>query len=365
MITEFADAGAETCLTHLACGLDRQRFQPHVYSLAKPPASQRAKLVGKLSAADVPVHFLGLSSNLQLPSAVRRMRDHFREDSIDLVHSFLFHANVVSELARRWAHVKRHVAGVRVAQRNWWRTAVLKRITAHVDRISCVSESVRQQLVSGGIAATDRTCVIPNGVDLPELAPESTRGAHSPNQPFILALARFDRQKGIDLLLEAADGFLDKLPQYELWIAGDGPDRAKLARQADRCKNHQRVRFLEWQQDPGPLLAQAALFVLPSRWEGMPNVLLQAMAFARPVVCTDVEGVTEVLGAEGEPQIVLNEDVNAMSQRIVDLATDADLRQRLGQLNRQRVVQHFSIETMVDRYAQLFEEVLAGNSPEF
>ena len=73
--------------------------------------------------------------------------------------------------------------------------------------------------------------------------------------------------------------------------------------------------------------------------------------------------VMEVLGPLSEPQVVPCQDVGAMGKRIVDLAADDDRRDRLGQLNRQRVLENFSIEAMVDRYARLFDEVLAGNVP--
>ena len=360
VITGLADAGAETCLTHLACGLNRQFFQPHVYSLTAPPSAKRAKLVDRLSAADIPTHFLGIRSFFELTTAVRRLRELFRADAIEIVHSFLFHANVISEIARQQANVGYHIAGVRVAQRSWWRRVLLKRVAARVDRFNCVSESVREEIVASRIAQRRHTFVVPNGVILPESLGLLSAPADTLEKPFILAVARLDHQKGIDLLLEAADGILNQLSQHELWIAGDGPDRLKLMRRANRCQNHHRIRFLGWQSNLARFLEQAALFVLTSRWEGMPNVLLEAMAYARAVVCTDVEGVVEVLGTLSEQQVVPNMDVNAIIERTVNLATDPQKCERLGQLNRKRIADQFSVTMMIDRYTQLFAEVLSS-----
>jgi len=360
VITELADAGAETCLTHLACGLDRSRFTPFVYALAKPPPTDRAKLVTQLEREGIVVQFLSRTSKLEFLWAVTQLRDSFRRDAIDLVHSFLFHANVVSEWARQDAPVPHHVVGVRVAQRYWYRRLLLRRLLKMAGPAACVSQSVQRQMATLKVAAATNTAVIPNGVGLPDLDSLANWKNTFAGRPYILAIARLDHQKGIDLLIASAEKFMGLLPDHELLIVGDGTDRTKLENQANGSAFHERIRFLGWRPEINSLLAQAELFVLPSRWEGMPNVLLQAMACGCPTVCTDVEGVAEVLGPLGDEQLVPREDVGLMSDAIIRRVRDTEQSRLLGEANRQRVAESFSVEAMVNNYSRLFAQVLTA-----
>jgi len=121
VITELDVGGAERCLANLAAGIDRTRFAPLVCSLAPRPAEGQDSLVRQLEDASVPVHFLNLRSSLNFLSGWGKLKRFLRQHEIDVVQTFLFHANVLGALAVKSAGVSRIVSGIRVADPARWR----------------------------------------------------------------------------------------------------------------------------------------------------------------------------------------------------------------------------------------------------
>ena len=150
--------------------------------------------------------------------------------------------------------------------------------------------------------------VIPNGIDLgrypasvaADLGPFGISPGHRP----IVYVGRIEPQKGLDWLLANARSWLDRIPESELLLVGDGPQRADLERISQQAGITARVHFAGWRPEIPEILAASRLLILPSRWEGMPNVVLQAMASGLPVLATDVEGVRELLGEGADTQTV-------------------------------------------------------------
>ena len=154
---------------------------------------------------------------------------------------------------------------------------------------------------------------------------------------------------------------LASLPSHDLLLVGDGPDANSLRRLvAERGIGH-RVHFAGWQPTVPEILLASDLMVLPSRWEGMPNVLLEAMACGRPVVCSAAEGVTEVLGPLAESQTAPINNAQLLVKKIVAIIRNPEFAQQLGGQNRQRATDHYSLADVIRRYAALFES-LSRNS---
>lgn len=157
--------------------------------------------------------------------------------------------------------------------------------------------------------------------------------AEGPRQREVLAVARLVPQKGLDLLIRAWGRLQDdpRLHDWRLVLVGDGPERQALAALAAREGVSERVHFEGFQPNPGRYLARASVFVLPSRYEGMPNALLEAMAAALPVVVTDASpGPLEMVDPEVTGLVVPRENVEALAAALARLLADSELRQRLG-----------------------------------
>jgi starch synthase (maltosyl-transferring) len=364
-ITDLDVGGAEQMLVALATGLDRSRFAPVVYCLAPEPQSLEASCIPPLQAAGLEVVCLGARRLADFPAAVGRLKRHFLQSSPDLVQTFLFHANIVGRMAARRAGVPATVCGLRVAERHCrWHLWVDGLTARWVDRYVCVSQSVAEFSIAEAGLPPERLVVIPNGVDLERYASASPASLSSVGVPtgsrVVTFIGRLEPQKGVAWLLESATLWLPRLPDCHLVLVGQGPDRPALERLALDRGITERVHWLGWRSDIPEVLAATDLLVLPSRWEGMPNVVLQAMASRRPVLATDVEGVRELLGDNWGAQTVVYGDTAGLADKLGQLLSDRELAERLGRENRQRSERMFSIPRMVAAYQDLWASILAG-----
>lgn len=358
-ITELEVGGAERCLVELATRLDRTKFAPHVYALSPPPPAGQTMLVERLEAAGVPITFLGGQGVADVPRTVRRLAEALRADRIELLQTFLFHANALGALAVRRAGVRKLCWGIRVAEPGRrWRDWAARRLSGRVDWHVCVSRDVGEFWARRMRLEAGRIVVIANGADLDRQRAAEPLDWESLGLPraarVIVCVGRIDAQKNTAWLVEQAPRILARLPEHHLVFVGRGPLQESLqARTAERGLA-ERIHFVGWRPNVPAILAASELLALPSRWEGMPNVVLEAMAAGLPVVATRAEGVCELLGPAAGPQIVAHDDAEGFASAIVALASDPEQRQHWGQRNLERVSAEFSLQAMVERYAALY-----------
>jgi glycosyltransferase involved in cell wall biosynthesis len=363
-ITELEPGGAERALVQLAQGLDRNRFDPIVYCLAPRPPQQDSSLVAALENAGIETSFLDARGTWSSLSVLNRLTRLFKLQRPHIVQTFLFHANAIGRIAARRAGVPRVVCGIRVAERRGrWRLWADRWTSRWVDVNVCVSQAVADFSRARGGLAEERLIVIPNGIDVAIFDEAAAADLHSLGLPrgrrAIAFVGRLDEQKGLPWLLEHAPLWLSRLDRHDLLIVGRGPQRAMLEALARQSGMGRRVHFAGWRDDIATILKASDLLVLPSAWEGMPNVVLEAMAAGRPVVATDVEGVRELLGPAAEAQVVRQGDAESFASKLVAIAGDAVLASQLGAANRRRAEERFSLSAMLAAYQDLYER-LAG-----
>ncbi len=363
VITELEVGGAEQALVNLATGLSRERFSPVVYSLQPRPKNDL--LVRRLEQAEISVHFLDVQSFWQFFSAVHRLKGLLWQQQPQVVQSFLYHANVMATRAMRQAKLPRMVTGIRVADPRAWRQRVERWLAPKVDKIVCVSQGVADFCRDKCGLPGEKLVVIPNGVDLTRF--ENVQPADltvlglSAGRRSILYIGRLDRQKGLDwLLTEVMPRVFRELPQHDLLLVGDGLQREALEELVGKHGLRGRVHFLGWRGDVPEILSASDMLVLPSRWEGMPNVLLEAMSAGKPVVATQAEGVMELLGDGAAQQSCPAGDAAGFAQRILRLAQDRTLAAELGAQNQRRAAAEFSLAAMISRYEALYESLVVG-----
>jgi starch synthase (maltosyl-transferring) len=265
-------------------------------------------------------------------------------------------------LAARFARVPAVFTGIRVADPRRWRRFEAW-LSNWAKRIVCVSRSVADFCAARGFTR-NRLAVIPNAIETnighPEGEPGTSSGGSEilvPGRQNVVFVGRLDEQKGLDILIKAWTGVAARFPAYDLLLVGDGPQRGTVQEWATASGVADRVRLLGWRPDVAEILSRCDLFVLPSRWEGMPNALLEAMACGLPAVATDVEGVREVLGEGADEQVVPPGSAAELAARIERFLGDPDSARTLGARNRQRVESEFSLPQMIARYVALYREV--------
>jgi glycosyltransferase involved in cell wall biosynthesis len=362
VITELDPGGAERCLVNLATRINRQRFEPVVYSIRPRPVAGRDLLVQQLEAAGVGVRFADVRSKWQAPLVTGRLARLLAEQRPQIVQNFLYHANVAGTLAAARLHVPHVCLGVRVADPRRVRSWIERRVAAKAERIVCVSHSVAEFCRAHGFPPP-KLDVIPNGVDVQRFADATAIDLSElglpPGRKAILFVGRLHVQKELHALIAAAPPMLEQLPEHDLLIVGDGPQRKALVRLAAESSAGPRIHFAGWRADIPRILAAADLLVLPSRWEGMPNVILEAMAAGKPVVATRAEGVQEALGPGAQEQMVATGDMPQFTKRVIQVLQAPQLAQKLGRQNRQRAIAEFSLQTMVSSYERLYARLVA------
>lgn len=358
--TELGVGGAERCVANVACGLDPTKYAVHVVSLAPPPTAPKDALAQQLEAAQIPLTFLGCRSKWQLFSAVGQLKRIIRETQPDVVWSFLFHANIVTAMATRVTRTKR-VQSLRVVEQGNWRRRVQSWAAQQADRVLCVSEGVRQFASETLRLPEAKLQVIPNGIDVDAIQP-TTYAEPVDRKHRILAVGRLDPQKDYEtMLLAVSPLLLHQQDQWELIVVGDGPDRENIESTAHMFDLHASVKLIGWQAEVSSWLRESEIFILTSRWEGMPNALIEAMGHGLPVVTTNVEGISELLPGKLADQVASTEEFRNGQTILEDLMEDPALRQQFGQANRQQIEAHFSLRQMVQSYETMLDDVLSGS----
>jgi glycosyltransferase involved in cell wall biosynthesis len=225
-----------------------------------------------------------------------------------------------------------------------------------------VSEFLRGRLLQSGFPP-DRTIVHYNGVDLNAFAPSE----HDFENPTILSVGRLVEKKGIEYLIEAFALVARELPEVRLEIAGDGPLRPSLERLSSESGLSARVTFhgsLSHAAVAG-LMREASIFCQPSVTasdgdaEGLPTVVLEAAATAKPLVGTLHSGIPEIVADGKTGFLVAERDVGALADRLLALLRNSDLRRRMGEAGRKRIEEKFDLRKQAKRLEEIYGETIA------
>jgi glycosyltransferase involved in cell wall biosynthesis len=236
-----------------------------------------------------------------------------------------------------------------------WVRARQRLLSMRVGRYIAVSRDLAGRLHRTFGIPRDKISVVHNGVPvlpLPRQHRSVEDGFSTP--PVILTTARLDPQKGLDDLLAAAA----LVPEARFVLAGDGPQRDHLIARTESLGLSGRVSFLGLRHDVPELLAGCDLFVLPSRYEGLPLAVLEAMAAGKPVVATAVAGTDEAVVPGLTGLLVPPEDGPALAGAIRTVLGDPALAARLGRAGRERVERELTARTMGDRVTRIYRELL-------
>lgn len=222
------------------------------------------------------------------------------------------------------------------------------RLSRHLAVGERVARMIEQMLglADGSVGA------VANGVPAPSRAAEPISARHG-RPPVIGSLGRLTDQKGYDLLLRA----LPRLPGATLVLVGDGPERGALERTAAQLGVADRLVITGWLREARAQLNGFDVFALPSRWEGMPLGILEAMHAGLPVLAADVGSVAEVVQDAQSGFLVPSDDVEALADRLARLLADSELRARMGGRGRALALERFTDSAMARRYEAVYRDL--------
>ncbi len=232
-----------------------------------------------------------------------------------------------------------------------WIRAVKRTLVRGVDAHVAVGVAAAREL-ERQIGLSDGSLrVIESAV--PEFVAERSNGQRS--RSLVGTTARLDRQKGLDILVRA----LPAVPEVDVEIVGDGPERAALESLAREVGVAGRVHFAGWSERARDWLGRWDAFVLPSRFEGLPLSILDAMLAELPVVATDVGSNGEAVRDQVTGRLVAAEDPEALAAALRDVLADPERARELGRAGRALALERFTVRAQAQRYEALYDELLS------
>jgi len=350
--------GAERLAAVVAMKLDPARFESVLCASRK---TDEPLLDRELDEAGIGVLALGRRSTLDL-LAWRPLVSLLR-DGVDVVHAHMFGSNV-------WGTVLGRLSGVPVvvAHEHTWsfqgrplRRFLDRELVARwADVFVAVSAEDRRKMIEVEGVDPAKIRLIPNGIPSPAngaVADVRAELGIEPGAPVLGVVCELRAQKALEVLFEAAALLLPEFPSLKVLVAGDGPERARLEEAALRLGVADTVLFLGIRRDVPAVLAAVDVAVLSSDYEGSPLSVMEYMAAAKPVVSTRVGGVPELLAEDVHGLLVQPRDPEALAEAVARLLRDPALAKRLGAEGRQRQQREFSLEAMVHRIEDLYEEL--------
>jgi glycosyltransferase involved in cell wall biosynthesis len=358
VITELDIGGAERCCVELARFLKARGHEVRVIALGPIPTVEQAALLRLLESAGIESHFLGGTHGWMLPIIAWKLRALLKANRPDVVQSFLWHANILAALVVHAFKIPL-VGGERVAEPRRWRHAIGRWAANRMAIVVCVSQGVADWCVRTERIDARKIRIIPNGIssETKKALIEDCELSLPPSAKILLFVGRLEHQKGIDVLLDNAADLLKRLSEHHLVIIGDGAFRSQAHAISERRELVGRVHYLGRRNDVRAWMACSELLLLPTRYEGMPNVILEAMAEGLAIVTTQVEGVRELLGERFNEQSVPLGAWGDFFERVVLLANDRQHRFELGIANRNRVQDQFNLERQLEKYVAIYESL--------
>lgn len=298
-------------------------------------------------------------------SVISRLLKICRARNVSIWHGHDYKTDVLGLLLKQFHPMKLvstvHGWGVRS-----WKTplyhAIDRASLKHHDRVVCVSDDLLTQCLTAGIPI-GRCCEIENAIDLSayDSLPDrsSARTQFNISQgPIIGAVGRLSQEKAFDVLIRSVDQLIETGIDANLLIAGDGPERESLNQLISDLGREDRIRLIGHIADPRPLFAGMDVFALSSRSEGLPNVLLEALACGVPVVSTDVGGIPRVITHESDALLVRPDDTDGLTLALSRLISNPALANHLAEQGRRTVTERYSFEVRMRKMASLYSELI-------
>lgn len=356
--------GPDKTILRSAQGLDSDRFRMACAYLHPAGDNGINSLRGVATRHGMAMHTIPERGPIDLRS-VRLLRDLCKRLHVDIWHAHDYKTDILGRLILR-SHPMKLVTTMHGFTGETWRTRLYAKLSHRslrkYDRVLAVSPQLIRYAAEHGVHP-DKLSHVPNAIDLaeykrsrPRAQAKSAMGL-SKDEHAIGIVARFSIEKGVDRAIRMFAKLNQMRPDTRLHLIGDGPQRAALESLVHELGLTHRVRWWGWQKDTRPVLEALDTLVLPSHTEGLPNVVLEAMALGLPVAATQVGAVTDVLHG-GACGVLLSDDEDAWPNQLLPLIDLPLVRERLLCAAWLRVNEHYSFTRRMQRVETIYEELM-------
>lgn len=367
LIDGLGMGGAERMMIPVLTRLRGDEFEPRVAVFQEREGNPIAKDLRALGIAvdDFPIPYL------RDIGAVPRLVKYFRQTKTDLVHLQLELADTLGGIASKLARLPSvSTLHTMPSQDMSLKTRAHQSIEfwslrLFCDRVISVAEEARRYHLKISGAPEKQNITIYNGIDLSRFAHlDEGRDALRnelgiPSDAEVLTtLAVLREPKGIQFMIQAMPAVLTARPKAVYLVAGDGPHRAALEKEARRAGVERSVIFAGMRSDVPRVLAASEVFILPTLTEALPTVLAEAMACRLPIVASAVGGVPEMVTDGGNGRLVQPARPDELSRACVELLSNPALREKMGARGWEIVNKNFNVEGQVERLKDLYRGLI-------
>jgi glycosyltransferase involved in cell wall biosynthesis len=364
--------GGERVFLQLAKGLNG-RFKIIVAAVPGGELEQGVRQLG------IRFHPVDLARRFSL-KPVFQIRDIIRSNRICLVHSQGARADFFVRVAGKISGVRHIICTIAMPVEGFDVGSLRKMIYRFMDRVSggyvehfiVVSDSLKQLLVEKRGIPEPKVARIYNGIELGEYRPnlKEVRSQKSEvrrefglgdDVPVIGAIGRMVWQKGFEYLIKAIPAITKEFLEAKVLIVGEGPLKGRLEALGVRLKVKKNLVFTGFRSDVKEILSAIDILVIPSVLEGFPMITLEGMAMAKPIVATNIEGITEQITNGENGILVPPRDPSALAKAIIGLLRNRETARRMGLAARKKTGQEFSVEKMVSETEKLYLSLLNSN----
>jgi len=348
--------GAEKQLLKLIRDINRERFIPVVVALRGGVMREDFEKVAKVIIA-------GKKWKID-PLLLIRIISILKKEKPDILHTFMFTSNTWGRIAGIVARVPVIIASERCVDiwKRWYHRFIDRSLLKFTYKVICNSVAVKRFYQETERMPENKLSVIYNGVDLEEFQKvDAGKIEIKKKNGLVGAGGRFTEQKGFINLLMAVPEVLKIFMDTEFVLVGDGPLRKSFE---DFVKKHNIIRnviFTGYRKDILSILSLCDIIVVPSLFEGMPNIVLEAMALKKPVIGTDIPEIAELIedGKNGF-LVPVKDNVKEIAEKIILLLKNPEMRKDMGEKGYNLIKTQFSLEKMVKGYENIYMESLVS-----
>jgi len=375
IITKLVMGGAQEHLIYLCDLLNKERYRVKVLSGAQ--TGPEGELIKEIEKQGIDLFILpelvGEINPLKDLLALIQLTRHIKKERFDIVHTNSSKAGILGRLAAKLAGVPIVIHTVHGwghhdemgKLRKGFYIFLEKCAGKLTDKIITVSDLDTKKGLNNGIADSGKYITIRSGINLSVFNPATIDVEHEKRKwgipltnNVVGSIMRFSKQKNpLDFVKMAAE-IVEKNPKVSFLLVGDGSLKPQIESSILQLNLSEKVILTGVRDDVPQLLAVMDVFVLPSLWEGLPRVILQAMAMGLPIVATEVGGTPEAIKEDQNGFLVTPKDFHAIARRVIQLLEDQNLAKKMGERGRKMVYPEFCVKQMVKSTESLYEGLI-------
>ncbi|MCM8772294.1 MAG: glycosyltransferase [Candidatus Omnitrophica bacterium] len=336
--------GTEKMVLELAKNLDRKIFDFVFFTL-----KGEGKFTQKIRQENFKIYVLNLKKN---PFSLINLLLYLKREKLDILHSFLFVANIIGRIYGKILRIKFIISSQRSTEpwRKWYHW-LLERFTKNfVNLIISNSYSAKEILIRKAKISRKKIKVIPNGIKIPE------KKEFLKNKDFFVigTVGNLRKAKGHIYLIESSKIVLEKIKNVKFYIVGEGELKDLILNKIKKENLENYFVLTGFVDNIYEYLKTFDIFVLPSLWEGCPVSLLEAMGYGLPCVATNVGDVPYIIENGKDGFIVKKEDCKEMAEKIIYLIENEDVRKQFSEKAQEKIRKYFNLEEMIHSYSSIY-----------